>query len=591
MPSFLFRRALPLLALLLGVGSPFGVALAQDVQHEQEADVPAQADMVPQSAAALFSPAKSKLTPTPERDRGDVIEVDAEYRARVIRIDPMDLSGNQVEQMDWVEHRLRLDGKFLKAGIGSITLQADMLDGVLWGDNGRFGQDPSSNAGVSLASQQPNLTRWRLGLPNDEADAVDSDAYVPVLEAAPLLELNHAYADIVLPLGLLRVGRQPLAYGAGISAHDGARWNRWGVSQFSDSADRILFGTKLDQAFYVATDPDHKLDPSLEDGVVLGLFYDFQKLDLPQRTDDDLRRMGLALDFKWKEADWGGFQWSDVTLGGRAVRLDNDQFDTGIFAFPVILGARVNALHLSLQYTYLRGETREIAEGFEALGSGLESDEPQALRAHGAQAVATLDLGRFGFTMEFDFATGDGDPRSTNTLTTFSFARDMNVGLLMFEHILAFESARSVAVGIENLRDADVASFPITEVSTEGRFTNAVALFPQAYAELFQSAKHKVWTRVGVLMAWPEAGGVVDPILTTLAFDGQQIRDDAVNFHGGAPGSYYGTELDLQLGWNIARHFDWVIEGAYLWPGDALEDENGDAVNTYLLENRFVFMF
>ena len=93
-------------------------------------------------------------------------------------------------------------------------------------------------------------------------------------------------------------------------------------------------------------------------------------------------------------------------------------------------------------------------------------------------------------------------------------------------------------------------------------------------------------------MAWPEAKlGAVDPVMTSLSEDGASIADDAVNFHGGDPGSYYGTEFDLQLGWTFRRNFHWTVEGAALLPGSSLEDENGDAVPSFLLENRLEFVF
>ena len=80
------------------------------------------------------------------------------------------------------------------------------------------------------------------------------------------------------------------------------------------------------------------------------------------------------------------------------------------------------------------------------------------------------------------------------------------------------------------------------------------------------------------------------PFVVT-ADDGHEISDDARNFHGGDPGSYYGTEFALQLEWTIADFFTWTIEAAYLLPGDALQDIHGDAVPAYLVENRFVFAF
>jgi len=91
-------------------------------------------------------------------------------------------------------------------------------------------------------------------------------------------------------------------------------------------------------------------------------------------------------------------------------------------------------------------------------------------------------------------------------------------------------------------------------------------------------------------MAWPDAG-VVDPVATILARDGNRIDDDAVNFHGGDPGTYYGTELDGQLTWAFRERFLWTVEAAVLFPGDALEDENGDAVTAMMWENRFEVLF
>jgi len=284
--------------------------------------------------------------------------------------------------------------------------------------------------------------------------------------------------------------------------------------------------------------------------------------------------------------------WRDVFASVNVVGLRNEEFDTSILGLPATLAFGLgDDFDVTMFYIHTRGQTREIAAGFAAL-SGEEGDAPlQRLSAHGFQAVANMRTGPVTFTLEFDLATGDADPRSENAITSYNFARDMNVGLLLFEEILAFESARSVAVGVENLANQALDSFPLTEVQTDGRFTNAIALFPQIEWDIVSAPTNELWVRAGVLMAWPEARGVVDPIATTLGFDGEEIADDAVNFHGGSPGSYYGTEVDVQLGWRYKRHFEWILEGAMLFPGSSLRDENGDAVISTLLENRFVFSF
>ena len=79
--------------------------------------------------------------------------------------------------------------------------------------------------------------------------------------------------------------------------------------------------------------------------------------------------------------------------------------------------------------------------------------------------------------------------------------------------------------------------------------------------------------------------------MTALAEDGEEIADDAVNYHGGDPERWYGTEIDVQFGYSYKEHFHWIVEGAALLPGPALWDENDDAVNSFLVENRFVLAF
>ena len=47
----------------------------------------------------------------------------------------------------------------------------------------------------------------------------------------------------------------------------------------------------------------------------------------------------------------------------------------------------------------------------------------------------------------------------------------------------------------------------------------------------------------------------------------------------------------MQIGYLYRDAFQWVLEGAMLMPGDGLQDEHGDAVNSFLIENRFVLSF
>jgi hypothetical protein len=534
---------------------------------------------------------------------GLTFELHPDYRVRTIYAEPYELSGTTVRDMFWTEQRLRLDMSMTYEGIGGVYVQLDALDGVLFGDNGRFGGDPSTNAGVSVAGRVPNSTRQGIGL-REGGDPLDPDSYVPTLASAPPIQINYAFGDILLPIGLLRVGRQPLIDGYALAAHDGGRYrkdekkirmngrrpNRWGTENFSDTADRILFGTKLDEIVRQLAGSGGKPDLDLNRGVFLGLFYGYSQQNSFFDTSDNLAQNGGALQWRLDEANWFGQEWRDIFASVILFHFNNEAFNTDIWSLPLRLEGRINNVSIFLQNVFIFGHTREIADGFAALKPG-QTPQTQDLSAYGAQAIIDVDIGPVTATLEFDFASGDDDPRTGNPIKTYSFARDLNVGLLLFEHILAFESARSVAVGVENLISLNAKSFPLSEVQTDGRFTNALAIFPQLTANWIDTPKHHLHTRFGVLMAWPAANGVVDPVMTTLALDGTEVSDDAVNFHGGKPGSYYGTELDLQLQWVFAQHFEWTMESAYLIPGDSLQNQHGLAVNAFMFENRFSFLF
>lgn len=515
-----------------------------------------------------------------------------DYQVRSIRIDPLDLSGPLVRETNWTEQRLRLDLGWELSRVAAVHVQLDALDGVLFGDNGKFGGDPSPISGVNLASKRPNVTRWAVGqLPG--GDPLDPDGYGPVLVKADPIEVNFAYGEVLLPLGLLRFGRQPITEGGYITSHDGGRRNRWGASEFNDTADRLLFATKLSEYYRaISLGDDYVPDRARDSGVFFASWYDWLNQGSVYQTSDDLRQIGTGIQLKKADADWFGAPWRRLEFHAYLVHLRDEQFDSRIYSVPLRLQGSVgDTLDVHIQTIVVAGETREISEGFSLLGGSREGAPPQKIRSGGAQVLADVTLGDFVLTFELDYASGDADPRSDTPITQFGFARDFNVGLLLFERILRFESARSVGVGIENLASQDAGSFPLTEVASDGRFTNALAVFPQLTWNAVDTQDHHLHLRTGVLVAWPDTGGNVDAILTALASDGNRIDDDAVNFHGGKPGGYYGTELDFQIEWIFKQHFRWTVESAVLIPGSSLEDEHGNATVSWLLENRLALVF
>ncbi len=518
----------------------------------------------------------------------DWVKLEAEYRVQSLVITPLDVSGVEVDTVTWTEQRARIDLGFRYPGIGGIYAQLDLLNGVLMGDNGNYGEVPAPNSGLAVASKNPNHAGWELGLISGR-DPLDPDSYVPVLKEIDPIQIVHLYGEANLPFGLVRVGRMPISEGAGIAGHEGNRTNRWGVSRYPDVADRVLFATKIDEAIrFLQQGAGYVLDASPKRGVILAQTYDWNVQDGVFSQDDDAYQLNTALQWRVDEADWLGVEWRDFQLGFTLVQKIHEAFDTRVFALPLRFESKIGPAEVRILFSPIFGESREVAEGIAKLSSKVP--KVQKFEQFGLHGFFAWNLGPVELAFEIDYARGDADPRSTGPLTSFSFSRDFNVGLLLFEHLLAFQTARSAAVGIENLSQLDATSFPLTEIASQGKFGSALAIFPQVTWHALRGPKHWFHARLGVLAAFAPDGSV-DPVGTSLREDGNEIEDDVLNYYGGRPGSYYGTEIDVQLQWTLNGFFGWTVEFAGLFPGDALQDAHGEALPSFMFENRFTFAF
>jgi len=371
------------------------------------------------------------------------------------------------------------------------------------------------------------------------------------------------------------------------------------VSSYQNANDRFLFGTKISEAFLLLADPDHKVSRDRDDGVFLGVVYDLLVNDDIFRSSDDLQQVAVQLDWKLKHFNLAGIdgrfrltgtlthRWSetDETCDG-----DDCPYNTSVFAIPLKLELELGDFNFEAQVTFIEGTTRELSAGFSELNNRPIVD--QKISSQIARLWFEGKVGPVTLLGVWGYASGDEDPRPETTQTSGMWARDTNMGLLLFEHILAFQSARSAAVGIENLIQLEAKSFPLTEIQTDGRMTNANVLNPQIFIDplehLGDDFDHQLTIKLGALFAWTAVAGV-DPIQSILNWDGENIDDDLLNYHGGKPGNYWGTEIDVGLEYGYKDLFGVVLEAGVLFPGDALQDENGEAVMSWMFESRFLF--
>ena len=251
------------------------------------------------------------------------------------------------------------------------------------------------------------------------------------------------------------------------------------------------------------------------------------------------------------------------------------------------IGGRASAamgdFYAGFDATGIVGSTREVSEAFHVI-----TNDPvvsQAIRQVGVRAVVRYDRPLWSGYLETDYASGASDPLN-GALTQFRFAEDTNVGLLMFKRVFAYQTARAAAAASALLQSLNAPTIPVESIDTRGAFTNAVALFPQVDVHPLPN----ILLRGGVLMAWAPQS-VFDPVATQQRRAANAYQNAQVNFNGGAPTNYYGTEIDGRFQWRYLDHFAFDLEAAVLFPGSALEDEDHHAVRSVLVQGRSTFFF
>lgn len=499
----------------------------------------------------------------------------AEYRVNAVSITPIDLASTQDPNFEDIEQRLRLDGTVDYEDKVRITTSVDALNGVLWGDNGTRGTAPEPTSGAAVATENPNLATACIAL-RPGAPATLASSYKMGLCPGDPVFVRRLYGDVMTPVGLLRIGRQPFTEGASIAVNDGdGRRNRFGYSGIGNTADRVLFATKPLEAFK----PAAERDKSETRGVFLILAYDRLVTGDPMVFGDDLHDWITAV--RWLEPThrYGGnfearlyhaYRWSDTN-------------DTSVSAFGGRLMSRIGEVSAGLEVSAIAGSTSEISQAFSVITNDPVVSQP--IRQLGARAVVRWDKPLYSLYLESDYASGDSDPATRSPLTQFRFAEDTNVGLLMFKQILAYQSARAAAAGVALLQQLGATTFPVESIDTRGSFTNAFALFPQVDVHPVKN----LLVRGGVLVAWAPAE-VVDPIASLQRRGNVPSKDVLVNFAGGsADNRFYGTEVDGRVQYRMFDHFAADLEGAVLFPGGALADENGDAVRSFMVQARATF--
>ena len=497
----------------------------------------------------------------------------AEYRANWLWVQPLSLNTVSDRNLDVIEQRLRLDGTVDYQDTIRLTTSVDALNGVLWGDNGTLGTAPEPSSGAHVNTNNPNVAVRCIV--QQGPNPSDPHSYGYGLCPGDPVTVRRIYGDVLTPIGLLRIGRMPFTEGASVAVNDGdGRKNRFGVANIGNSADGILFATKPLEAFRA---PD-KRDKSDKRGLFLILAYDQLVTGSGQLYGDQLHGWITALRFLAPTHRYG--RDAELRLF-HAYRWETD-YGTSVHAIGGRAMSKLGDFWVGIDGTGILGTTTEVSQAFHLLTN--DPIVPQTIRQLGARAVVRYDQPKWTAYLEGDYASGQSDPNPREALTNFKFAEDTNVGLLLFKNTLAFQTARAAAAGSALLKSLGATSVPVEAIDTRGAFTNALAIFPQVDLRPVDN----LLLRGGVLVAYAPAP-VNDPIASQI--HKPNGTSGLVNFAGGAPSRYYGTELDGRAQWRFKEHFIFDLEGAILFPGSALADANGDAVRSVMVQGRSTFFF
>jgi hypothetical protein len=388
-----------------------------------------------------------------------------------------------------------------------------------------------------------------LGIPDSTvvADRVPTPALQPAV-------LRQFYAQYRWGTGVVRLGQQTSQFGLGMLANSGskdAEPGDFGMQHFGTLAlraliaGRPLFGLG---GSWRAVEPFAAFDLVVRDATADLLAGDraLQGIVGVRFNVDDSKVLALTLIYRNQRRDNGspGERSTDAFVGDLSGKWT--LFDDANGSLNV--GAEIAGITGTT--TQGRSDTAPVLD----------------LRQLGAVAKVKFTKGHFSLLFDGGYASGDQNPYDAQ-LNNFRFDRDYKVGLVLFDQVLGYQSARS------GLRAADplltgVAPEGVDLLPTGGAITGAWYLFPRARYGFTD------WLDLygGPLFAFTSAK-LTDPFNTRLN------GGTPLNFLGGVPGNYLGTELDLGL----SGHFlptkylpiSVTLEGGVLLPGDALNTVSG----------------
>ena len=406
--------------------------------------------------------------------------------------------------------------------------------------------------GLSLNTEFDIATGAVFGTPDNTV--VASRVPTPNFSIA---ELRQLYAQYRWETGAVRVGVQTNTFGLGILANGGSADAAPGDFGMQHGGSVVARAAVLGRPFFGlggawrAVEPVAAFDLVVHDATANLLDGDRALqgiLGVRFNVDED-HIIGLTLIYRNARRDNGapGERSTDAFVGDLSARW-------------TVMKTADSALTLAGEVAAITGTTTQ---------SRHENAELLDVRQLGIVGKVNYKLGRFGLLFDGGFASGDQNPYDSS-LNNFRFDPNYKVGLVLFDQVLGYQTARSGWRGADP-QLTGVAPEGIDLLPTAGSITGAWYLFPRAKYGFTE------WFDVygGPLFAFTSAA-LTDPFNTRIN------GGTPVNYLGGTPGGFLGTELDLgaSVRFSPAKYLNVSVtaEGGVLLPGDAFKNAAGNVM-------------
>jgi hypothetical protein len=477
-------------------------------------------------------------------------EYQLRYRAMsTLRLEPpvRHPEATTLGQNKYLYHWLRLNGRFSFKDKVSLVAQVDVPRGLIVGDATRY---------VDAAPDSLSEARWS--------------------EIHP----RWLYLQYDSPIGMFRVGQQGSHWGMGLLANDGDHPTMFGDYQRGSLSERILF----------ATSPFGKGTP-LSIAVAGDVIFQDQTADLVQNHDRAFQGV-LAVLYQTRPAEVGFYGViRHQERDHQAVDLFTpytDSLTVGVldlaakFTVPVP-GARAYA-YGQLEGALILGSTSFLRAAYTHPLDPTAKREDELVRSFGAAAMLGAvhvsgggkdAWGDLVGEVEVGYASGDGNP-DDGVSKRFTFDANHRVGLVLFNQVLAWKTARAATIA----QDPDLVARAAPGLDL---LPSRGAVFGAEYLNPRMIFRPRRWLdlKTGVVIAQTTAD-LVDPYH-------QDALGNVANYEGGIS-RRHDLGLELDLGASLRIPVDTTatvqagVEGGVLFPGHAFDDANGGRLsNQYLV--------